>query len=47
MRHELVHAFLFESGLHNDSWAANEAAVDWIANQFPKILKAFQEAGCI
>jgi hypothetical protein len=48
IRHELVHAFFFESGLANDSeWAMNEAMVDWIARQFPKMLKAFQEAGAI
>lgn len=49
LRHEIVHAFLNESGLqscsakYNDSWAENEEMVDWIALQFPKILKAFEE----
>lgn len=43
IRHELVHAFLFESGLGACSeWAQNEEMVDWIARQFPKMLKAFQ-----
>lgn len=47
-RHELIHAFLFESGLAcNSDWAQNEEMVDWIAYQFPKLLTAFQEAGCI
>ena len=44
IRHEIIHAFLYESGLEgntNDSenWAQNEEMVDWIAIQFPKILK--------
>lgn len=41
IRHELIHAFFFESGL--DDLARNEQLVDWIAVQFPKMLKAFQE----
>ena len=48
LRHELIHAFLFESGLaQNSKWANNEEAVDWIARQFPKILEAFKQAECI
>ena len=44
MRHELIHAFLFESGLaENSNWARNEEMVDWIARQFPKMAKTFQE----
>lgn len=45
-RHELIHAFLFESGLECCSWANNEEIVDWFAIQFPKIAKTFIEAGC-
>ena len=46
IRHELTHAFLYESGLHvNSSWAANEEMVDWIAIQFPKMLAVFKELG--
>lgn len=46
IRHELIHAFLFESGLAESSeWAQNEEMVDWIAFQFPKLLKAFEQAG--
>lgn len=42
IRHELVHAFLFESGLAvNSDWAYNEEIVDWIAIQFPKMNKVF------
>lgn len=53
LRHEIVHAFLFQSGLADSSlqygcgWAKNEEMVDWIALMFPRMLKAFQEAGCI
>lgn len=48
IRHELIHAFLFESGLaENSEWANNEELVDWIAFQFPKMMKAFQEADCL
>lgn len=51
LRHEIVHAFLYESGLWGDSceskcWAKNEEMVDWIAIQEPKLNKAFKEAGC-
>lgn len=45
IRHEITHAFLFESGLAVCSnWAANEELVDWIALQAPKLAKAFEEA---
>ena len=47
IRHELIHAFLFESGLDANSWAWNEEMVDWIAIQFPKLLKAFRNANAI
>lgn len=38
MRHEIVHAFLFESGLaecsgESDAWALNEGMVDWFERQ--------------
>ena len=52
LRHEIVHAFLYESGLSVNSggasnWAGNEEMVDWIAIQGPKIMKAWQEAGAV
>ena len=53
LRHEIVHAFLNESGLQSCSlkpsngWAKNEEVVDWIALQFPKMLEAFKAAGCL
>ena len=48
LRHEIVHAFLFESGLDwsaapSDCWATNEEMVDWMAIQMPKIMKIFRE----
>ena len=46
--HEIIHAFLFESGLaENSEWAQNEEMVDWIAKQGPKLIKAWQEAGAL
>ena len=48
LRHEIVHAFLFESGLaENSDWAQNEEMVDWVAKQGPKLIKAWQEAGAL
>lgn len=43
IRHELIHAFLFESGLEGSSWGKDEEIVDWIACQFPKLMKAFEK----
>ena len=52
LRHEIIHAFLNESGLEWNSngsnhWAKNEEMVDWIAIQFPKMQKCFEMAGCL
>lgn len=51
VRHEIIHAFLFESGLHenfmHNGSGHDETTVDWIAVQFPKMLKAFKEADAI
>lgn len=48
LRHELVHAFIHESGLaENCDWARNEELTDWIAIQFKKILGVFIELQCI
>lgn len=44
LRHELIHAFLNESGLKaNSEWAQNEEMVDWFAIQSPKIFKLFEK----
>ena len=43
IHHEIVHAFLYESGLDASAgWARNEEIVDWIALQAPKLFKAFE-----
>ena len=48
LRHEVIHAFLHESGLDNNSdYARDEELVDWIAIQFPKMYKAFKELGVL
>lgn len=52
LRHEIIHAFLFESGLaenyqHADQYGQEETMVDWIAIQFPKLWKAFKKAGAL
>ena len=46
IRHEIIHAFLYESGLNASStnkWARNEEMVDWIALQFPKMCEVFKK----
>ena len=45
LRHECVHLFFSQSGL--DHLSDNEEVVDWIAIQFPKLYKAFNELGCL
>ena len=47
MRHEIIHAFLFESGLFQECEWSCEEMIDWVASQFPKMVKAFREAGCM
>ncbi len=42
-RHEIIHAFLYESGLNSCSWGRNEEMVDWIAIQLPKIMDICDE----
>ena len=49
MRHEVIHAFLFESGLHENfdhKVGHDETFVDWFAVQFPKIKAVFEYLGC-
>lgn len=48
IRHELIHCFLYESGLDvcsnsTTDWARNEEMVDWFALQSPKIFRLFEE----
>lgn len=53
LRHEIVHAFMYESGLWRNGyavdvpWCMNEEMVDWIAIQGPKLYKAWEEAGAL
>lgn len=52
IRHEVVHAFLYESGLDSCSqsgtaWAENEEMIDWIAIQGAKIYAAWQKLGVV
>ena len=47
LRHEIIHAFLFESGLHSCSndikcWALNEEMIDFFALQYEKINKTLE-----
>lgn len=41
LSHECIHAYFRESGLY--SYMRDEALVDWIATQFPKMAKTFKE----
>ena len=54
LRHELTHAFIYESGLdiHTDplfdeNWAINEEAIDWYAHKIPHMAKTFEELGIL
>ena len=53
LRHEIIHAFLFESGIDcNMTWdipgqTHPEHMVEWIGMQFPKLLEAFRDAGAM
>lgn len=52
-RHEILHAFMYESGLWRNSammeepWSFNEEMIDWIAIQGVKIYKAWTEANAL
>ena len=41
LSHECIHAYFRESGLY--SYMRDEVLVDWIATQFQKMSKTFQE----
>lgn len=52
LRHEIIHGFLYESGLWNNSgnvtaWGQSEEITDWFAIQSPKIFKVFKELDLI
>lgn len=43
IRHEIAHAYLYESGL--TTLAQDETPVEWLATNFPKMLQTFQLVG--
>ena len=45
LRHELIHAFFHEAGLEN--YGSDEVLVDWMAKQFPKMVKTMQDCGAL
>lgn len=51
LRHEVIHAFLCESGLDSNfnhpEYGHDETFVDWMAIQFPKIVVAFSKLGVL
>lgn len=53
LRHEIIHAFMYESGLwynsgsFTGSWAMNEEMIDWFAIQSPKIFDVFWKLGIV
>lgn len=52
LRHEIIHGFLYESGLDWNShkvnaWAVEEEIVDFFALQFPKIVSVYNELGVL
>ena len=53
LRHEIIHAFLYESGLDRNAavpeggWATHEEMVDFFAMQMPKMIEVFRKAGCM
>jgi hypothetical protein len=44
-RHEILHAFFEECSIKENQ--SIEAMCEWIARQFPKLEKAFQQAGAL
>lgn len=52
LRHEIIHAFMAESGLqsnwqHLEQFGHDETTVDWFAIQSPKIFKVYSELGIL
>lgn len=49
MRHEIIHAFIHESGLGSQShspvygWGNDEEIIDWFAAQYPKMYPIFEK----
>lgn len=52
LRHEIIHAFLYESGIwcnstNSKNWSMNEEMIDWFAIQLPKIKDVCTYAGAM
>ena len=52
LRHEIIHAFMFESGLgfdwqHPEEFGHDETTIDWFATQAPKIYAVYMELGVL
>lgn len=52
LRHEIIHAFMAESGLqanfeHYRQFGHDETTVAWFAIQFPKMLEVFKQVGTL
>lgn len=51
LRHEIVHEFMYESGLaenwEHKNFGQEETVVDWVAIQFPKLLEIFKKVGAL
>jgi len=43
IRHELIHAFMDESGVAGVEWCHDESLVDWIAVQMPKMFVVMKD----
>ncbi len=46
LRHELIHAFLYECGIESGMQFHDEVCVDFFALQIPKLMNIFKKAGC-
>lgn len=48
LRHEIIHAFMYESGLQQNwqhkEYGQKETVVDWIASQYPKLKSVIDDA---
>ena len=47
LRHEIIHAFMYESGIDTEPVDGDERFVDWLAIQSPKLWQAFVESNAI
>ena len=52
LRHEIIHAFMYESGLgsnwkHDCQIGHDETVIDWFAIQSPKIYKVYEQLGIL